>query len=125
MEFVWVGVGGAIGAMARHAVTLVALRLLGPDFPFGTLTVNVTGSLAIGAILTVLLDRPEIDPAWRWLLVVGFLGGYTTFSSYAFDAIRLAEAGHGDRALAYVLASNLAGLLACAAGIALVRALTR
>jgi CrcB protein len=122
--YVWVYLGGGMGAVARYAVGLwITSRGGATTFPWHTLLINVTGSLLIGALLTLLLARTELDPAWRFLLVTGFLGGYTTFSSYSFEALTLARTGDWLRATWYVLGSNGAGLLACAAGMLLARLL--
>ena len=118
----WVGIGGFVGANARYAVGRLLAGRVGDGFPVATLLVNVSGSLAIGILLTLLTERLVADPAWRLLVVVGFLGGYTTFSAYAFEALTLIERGAWARAAAYVLASNAVALLACAAGMALTRA---
>ena len=119
--YLWVGVGGALGANARYALgTWIAARL-GTAFPAGTLVINVTGSLAIGVLLVLLTERLAAPPAWRLLLVVGFLGGYTTFSSYTFEALALLEAGAWARGAWYVLGSNGLGLVACYAGMVLGR----
>ena len=123
--YLWVGVGGWLGANARYALgTWVAARL-GPAFPAGTLLINVTGSLIIGVLLVLLTERLAAPPVWRLLLVVGFLGGYTTFSSYTFEALALVEAGAWARAAGYVLGSNGLGLAACYAGMVLARLLAR
>src|SRR6476661_8817976 len=89
MDYLWVGLGGFLGANARYILGLWIVGRVGSAFPWNTLLINVTGSLAIGVILTVLTERIVADPAWRLFLVVGFLGGYTTFSSYTFEAISL------------------------------------
>jgi CrcB protein len=89
---------------------------LGPAFPTATLLVNVSGSLAIGVLAALLTERAA--PAWRLLLVVGVLGGYTTFSTYALEAVALAQ--RGEWGLWYVVGSNGLALAACAAGMALV-----
>jgi fluoride exporter len=125
VEYLWVGLGGFVGANARYALGAWIVNRLGSEFPFHTLIVNVSGSIAIGLLLTVLLERLQIDPAWRLLLIVGFLGGYTTFSSYTFEALALIEAGHWRAALWYVLASNGLGLVAVWVGILLGRAVPR
>ena len=125
MEYLLVGVGGFLGANVRYLLGNVIAARLGDDFPYGTLLVNVTGSLAIGALLVLLTERLAVDPAWRLLLVVGFLGGYTTFSSYTFEALALAEAGHWLRATWYVVASNAVGLAAAYAGMVVARAIGR
>jgi CrcB protein len=98
---------------------------VGGAFPFHTLLINVSGSLAIGALLVLLTERLVADPAWRLLLVVGFLGGYTTFSSYTFEALSLFEAGDWLAGLAYVFGSNVLGLLAAYGGMLVARAVGR
>lgn len=125
MEYLWVGLGGFVGANARFGLARFVTRHVGGEWPYGTFVVNVSGSLLIGVILTLLLERYVADPAWRLLLVVGFLGGYTTFSSYSIEAIALIELGHWWRAAAYVLGSNVLGLAACYGGMVLVRGLGR
>ncbi len=94
MEYLWVGFGGFLGANTRYALGLWIVSRLGSAFPFSTLLINVTGSFAIGALLVLLTERFVTDPAWRLFLVVGFLGGYTTFSSYTFEALTLIEQGY-------------------------------
>ena len=125
MEYVWIGIGGFLGANARYGLSRFVADRLGGGFPYGTFLVNISGSLAIGVILIVLTERVVTDPAWRLLVVVGFLGGYTTFSSYTFEALTLMERGDWARAAAYVLGSNAIGLLACAIGMAVARSLSR
>ena len=124
-QILWVGIGGFAGANARFLLGRLLTGRLGDAFPAATLLVNVSGCFAIGILLTLLTERWGADPAWRLLLVVGLLGGYTTFSAFAYETLALIDRGAWTRAAAYVLASNLAGLLACAAGIALVRTLTK
>jgi fluoride exporter len=125
MEYLWVWVGGAFGALARYIVGLWIVERLGTGFPYHTLAINLSGSFAIGVLLTLLTERLLLDPAWRLLLVVGFLGGYTTFSSYTFEAFALAEAGEWLRASLYVLGSNGLGLASVTLGTLLARALSR
>src|SRR5437763_360125 len=121
VDYVWVALGGGVGAVTRYAVGQWIVSRAGTAFPLHTLLINVTGSLAIGIVLTLLTERLLVDPAWRLLLVVGFLGGYTTFSSYTFEALALVEAGEWLPAGWYVLGSHGLGLLAAFAGIALGR----
>src|SRR3954465_8031874 len=122
MDYLWVGVGGFVGANARYILGNWIVGRLGPGFPAHTLIINVSGSFLIGVILTLLTERLEVDPAWRLLLVVGFLGGYTTFSSYSFEALGLLRGGDWVAAAGYMLGSNVLGLVACAAGVVLARA---
>jgi CrcB protein len=93
----------------------------GAAFPYATFAINVTGSFLIGIIFTTILERAAIDPFWRLLLVVGFLGGYTTFSSYSFEAVALLEREEWVRAGVYVIGSNALGLIACYAGMRIAR----
>lgn len=123
MEYLWVGIGGFLGANARFAMTRLVADRLGSGYPWGTFLVNLVGAFLIGILLTVLTDRAVPDPFWRLILAVGFLGGYTTFSSYTFEAVALARDGEWATAGIYVLGSNVLGLAACAVGIALARAL--
>jgi CrcB protein len=125
MDSLWVALGGGLGATTRYLLGGWVVARLGSAFPFHTLLINVTGSLAIGLLLVLLTERLVVDPAWRLLLVVGFLGGYTTFSSYTFEALSLLEEGDWLAAVGYVLGSNGLGLLAAYAGMVLARVIRR
>ncbi|WP_181707423.1 fluoride efflux transporter CrcB [Chthonobacter rhizosphaerae] len=119
-----VAVGGAAGSVCRYAVTLAAARVLGPGFPWGTLVVNVVGSAAMGLLVGVLAARSDGgSQAVRLLIATGFLGGFTTLSSFSLDAVMLYERGEGGAALIYVAASILLSLGGLVAGLALVRTL--
>lgn len=122
-EVAWISLGAVAGANARFAVGKIVAAWLDTRFPFGTLLVNVSGSLLIGVLLTVLTDRLDLDPRWRLLLVVGFLGSYTTMSTYAWELLDLARNGSWFQAGAYLVATNALCLGACAAGIALAQSL--
>ena len=121
MDFLLVAFGGGIGAVVRYGIGLLILGRFGTSFPFHTLFINLTGSLAIGLLLVLFVERLHLDPAWRLLVIVGFLGGYTTFSSYTFEALALIEAGQPLASVLYVLGSNLLGLAATLLGMALAR----
>ncbi len=123
MDYVWVGLGGLIGANARFAMTKIMVGSFGDSYPWGTFSINVIGAFLIGLLLTWLTERSVADPTMRLVLVVGFLGGYTTFSSYTFEAVAMAQRGNWFGATTYVLGSNVLGLVACVAGIALARQL--
>ena len=125
MEAVWIGIGGALGANARYLVGRLALERFGAGFPYGTLAANLTGCLLIGVVLALLTERGVSNQPWRLLLVVGVLGGYTTFSSFAYESVTLLEQGKIARLAAYVLLSNAGGLAACALGLFGTRALVR
>ena len=121
MDYFWIGLGAVVGANARYLVSQLMADRFGTAFPYGTMLVNITGSLVIGFLLTLLAEQFLVSPYWRLLLVVGFLGSYTTFSSYTYEAIGLIERGEWSPMLVYVLGSNIAGLVACYGGIVLAR----
>ena len=112
-----VGSGGALGALARFAVGGWAERTLGARVPWGTLLVNVSGCLAIGFILTLAGERHAAREALRPLLVVGFLGAYTTFSAFGWETHGLLRDGEWLRASVNVLGSVAAGLAAVRLGV--------
>jgi CrcB protein len=122
VEIVWIGIGGALGAISRYLVGRELTERIGGGFPWGTFTVNVTGAFLIGVLFAVLTERGIGHDHLRLLLVVGLLGGYTTFSSYTLEAVNLFESGSWTTALVYVIGSNLLGVLACLGGIWSIRA---
>ena len=85
MKYLMVLIGGGTGAVARFAAGFAIMTRFGGRFPLGTLFINVSGSFLIGLLMTLLTERLNFDPNWRFLLVVGFLGGYTTFSSFEWE----------------------------------------
>lgn len=112
--------GGAIGALCRHLVGIGTLRLFGPGFPIGTLTVNILGSFLMGVLVSWVLPRlPGVE--WRLFLATGLLGGFTTFSAFSLDVATLWERGAATQALFYVGASIVLAILALFAGLALGR----
>jgi CrcB protein len=108
--------GGALGVNLRFWLGAWISRWSSPLFPWATFTINVTGSFAIG-LLTILLARWLPHPNFRLFVVVGFLGGYTTFSSYAFETLTLAERGEIVPAMAYAAGSVVMGLVAVSLGV--------
>lgn len=124
MNYFWVALGGALGAMARFGAVQLATARWGMTFPWGTLAVNITGSLLIGFIATILSSR-QSDPALRLLLITGVLGGYTTFSAYSFEALALITEQRHLAAASYVVGSVLLGLIAAAIGTAMAFAMAR
>ena len=117
--FLQVALGGALGSMMRYFVNIGARRWLGPDYPWATLMVNVVGSFLMGVIVVVLARKGgnHLAP----FLMTGILGGFTTFSAFSLETVRLAEANAGLAAL-YVLASLVLSVGACWLGLALARA---
>lgn len=124
MTYLWVALGGAAGAAARYGVAQWAGARWGWTFPWGTFVVNGTGSLAIGLLMALLIGRGA-DPAYRLLLVTGFIGGYTTFSAFSLEALSLLETRRYGEAALYVGGSVLLGLIACFAGLAVGRLFVR
>jgi CrcB protein len=118
----WLGVlvGGAAGSLARYGLSHVLQQSLGRDFPYGTLAVNVLGSLAAGLVYSGLLARGA-GPEWRALLLVGFLGGFTTFSAFSLETLVLFQEGQAGRAALSVLLNLLLCLAACGLGLWLAR----
>ena len=123
-EALLVGIGGFLGANARYLVSSWLARSLDPALPWGTLAVNMTGSFIIGAFLVWTTERFIGNPDLRLLLAVGFCGAYTTFSSYAFETMRLFEQGHWLDAAGNFMLNNVLALAAVFAGMSLVRWLT-
>lgn len=122
-QILLVALGGALGSVCRYLVGLGAMRLLGPAFPWGTLTVNVAGSFAIGLLAELIVARFGASVELRLLLITGFLGGFTTFSAFALDAVTLFERGASLAATSYLLVSIVASIAAAIAGIGLMRSL--
>jgi fluoride exporter len=120
VAYLLAALGGALGALARWGVAEALPREDG-GWPWATLLVNLTGCLLIGVLLGV-LARSDPEPAWaRPFLAVGVLGGYTTYSAFALEVVGLADAGALAGAAGYLLVSVLGGVLAVAAGVAVVR----
>ena len=87
LDFLAISLGAVAGANLRYWMSRYALRVLGPVFPYGTLIINVLGSFIVGFFVIWTTERVMVDPRWRLLVVIGFCGGYTTFSSYAFETM--------------------------------------
>ena len=123
MQYLSVAAGAMLGANLRFVLATWATDQWGPDFPYGTFLINVTGAFVIGVFLAIVTTRVAVDPLWRLFFATGFLGGYTTFSSYAWEALTLAEDGAWLRAGAYVIGSNAVGLFGVWLGASLTRVL--
>lgn len=114
-----IAAGGVLGANARYLVSLYVAQRFGSEFPYGTMLINVSGSLVIGFFLTLVSERLDLSPLWRLFFATGFLGAFTTFSSYTFETATLLRDGAYVLALAYLFGSVAAGMLGVLAGIAL------
>lgn len=123
INIILVALGGAFGSVAHYLVGVWTLRRFGPNFPWGTLTVNIVGCFAIGLLSEVIARRLNASPEMRLLLVTGFLGGFTTFSAFSLDVISLFERGATVAGASYVIASVGVSLCAVFAGLALGQAM--
>jgi CrcB protein len=101
----FIALGGAGGAVSRHLLANWVYRASDGIFPYATLLVNMLGSIAIGILYVVLVERDFFHPDWRGVLIVGFLGAFTTFSTFSMETVALLEAGHTGLAVAYMLGS--------------------
>jgi CrcB protein len=118
-----ISTGAILGANARYWIGIWAAQKWGASFPFGTLLINVTGSLILGFFLYLATDRFLIDPRWRLLVSVGFFGAYTTFSTYTFESYNLLANGLWIQGLINLFGSSIAGVIAVGAGVFLAKLL--
>lgn len=116
-----VALGGGIGSVTRYLVSGWFASRFGPGFPYGTAVINVTGSFIIGFFLAFAQERASLSPYWRLFFGVGFVGGYTTFSTFEYESIRLLQDGEMLLGGVYLLGSVIAGGIAAIVGIALGR----
>ena len=119
----WISLGAVLGANLRYWFGVWAGQRWGTQFPFATLFINLTGSFILGLFITIITERFLIDPRWRILFAIGFLGSYTTFSTYTYESISLLMAGNWSLGLLNLLGSSILGGLATILGIALGRLL--
>lgn len=118
-----IALGGALGAVARFWAANGVYALLGRNFPYGTLAVNLLGSLLMGLGFVWLVERASLGPEWRAVLLVGFLGAFTTFSTFSIETFNLIEGGELLKALLNMLLSVVLCLLAAWIGVLLGRSL--
>ena len=122
--FAVVFLGAGIGGALRHGVNLAALRLLGPGFPHGTITVNLVGSLIMGLLAGWFAHKADPGMTWRLFLTTGILGGFTTFSAFSLDAALLFERGQVGLGALYALASPVLAITGLFAGLWAIRAIS-
>lgn len=120
-DFLTISIGAIFGANARWIISRYFARIFGPVFPYGTLFINVTGSFVVGFFMIWASERVLLDPRWRLLVVIGFCGAFTTFSSFAFETMAYLEQGQWLMMTANFFSNNLLCLGATLAGMALAR----
>jgi len=111
-KYLLIAVGGSLGSIARYWVGSTISGRLGTKFPYGTFVINVTACVIIGFAITYLGRRAELNPAWRFLIPVGFVGAYSTFSTFEWETLSTFRAGALSLALLYAVGSLVAGLVA-------------
>ena len=120
-RFLAVAAGGSFGAVARYAVSLAVARVWNHEFPLATLLINVSGCFILGLFSAFAAERLSVDPFWRLFVATGFVGAYTTFSTFEYETERLTEAGTMLWASVNVVTSVVAGFIAVRLGVALAR----
>lgn len=123
MNYFWIALGAVAGASARYALSGYIARAISTSFPYGTLVINITGSLVLGFFLVLAGERTLLDPRWRMLIAIGFCGSYTTFSSYAFESFAAMESGQWALMAINIVANNALCLGAVVVGAAVARGL--
>lgn len=123
MTWILIAVGGAAGAMSRYAVDTLVTERMGSFFPFGTLLINLSGSFILGLLFALAMERGVLSPEIRPPLIIGFLGAYTTFSTWMLQSWALIEQGAWISAGVNLVGSVVLGLAAVVAGLALGRAI--
>jgi CrcB protein len=121
--YAWISLGALFGANLRYLVSTIVRKVTGSSFPYGTLLINISGSMVLGFFLIWTTERVLANPLWRSLVAVGFCGSYTTFSSYAFETMAYFEQGHWTLFAANILANNVLCLVAVLAGAVIARAI--
>jgi CrcB protein len=122
-DFLAISVAAIVGANLRYLLSRFAARELGLIFPYGTLAINIIGSFIVGFFVIWTTERVLVDPRWRLLVVIGFCGSFTTFSSYAFESMSYFEQGQWGLMVTNILSNNILCLGGALAGMGLARVL--
>lgn len=120
-HIILVGIGGGVGSILRYLVKVAAEKIYGNSFPLATFTANMLGCLLIGLLLGYFTKNQNIPSDWSLLLITGFCGGFTTFSTFSSENLGLIQSGNYFTAMAYILGSLVLGVLAVFAGFGLVK----
>jgi len=123
LQLLTIAGGGALGAVLRFGMSSYVYRLLGRDFPYGTLAVNVVGSLFMGILFVLFVERGLVSAEWRSAIIIGFLGAFTTFSTFSIETLMLVESGELSRAALNVVLSVTLCLVATWLGLVMGRQL--
>lgn len=123
-KYLLIAVGGALGSLARYWVGSAIGSRMGTRFPYGTFVINITACIIIGFSLTYLGKRVELSPAWRYLIPIGFVGAYSTFSTYEWETLSTLRAGAFAMSALYAVGSLVLGLAATWAGAVLAETLS-
>ncbi len=123
-KYFFIAIGGSLGAIARYWVGAAIADRMGTKFPYGTFVINITACLIIGFSLVFLDRRTELSPAWRFLIPVGFIGAYSTFSTFEWETFTTLQTGAFFLAALYVALSFFLGLIAVWCGVLLARAVS-
>jgi CrcB protein len=121
LNILFVALGGAIGSILRYLTATYSSKFFGTNFPYGTLIVNVAGAFIVMFFMTLYIEKFSMDPIWRLFIVVGFLGGLTTFSSFSYETITFFQTGEYWKGLSNILLNNVLTIVAGIAGLYLAR----
>jgi len=123
-KYILIAVGGSLGSIARYWIGSTIASRMGTKFPYGTFVINVTACVIIGFSLTLLASRTEINPAWRFLVPIGFVGAYSTFSTFEWEIFTNLQTGAFLIASSYVVLSLVFGLAGVWGGVVIARAIS-
>ena len=115
-KYLFIAIGGALGSIARYVVGSTITNRMGTRFPYGTFVINMSGSFLIGLVITILADKTQSSGNWRYLIPIGFIGGYTTFSAFEYETFRLFQDGQILTAGLNVALSVIVGFVGVWAG---------
>ncbi len=124
LKYLMVGIGGSLGSVLRFWLGSYIGSKMGTRFPYGTFIINVTGSFLVGLVFALLTVKTQWSPNWRYLIPIGFIGGYTTFSSFEYETLRSIQDGQIELGLLYVASSVVVGFVAVWGGMVAGRAIS-